>query len=280
MIKLVLADLDDTLIPFGARCASQHTLAAIHAVQDAGVYFAPCSGRPAEFLHILFDADDKAWSTAVLINGQEVRLDGHIAFQKILDYETLVELGRFALEFENTGLIVMIGGHEVAIGVTAETVAANPKVFVSNPSVLPELPAGNYVKAIMYVGGDREQVKRVCELCEKRFPMFSFIIPADFEPVIDVMPLGWSKAAGADKLRELLGITRDEVCVFGDAANDLPIFAAYPHSVAVANAAPEVIDAARYRIGACADDAVADALLDIAEAARMGRMPNFMESQA
>ena len=276
MIRLVLTDLDDTLIPFGSRCASKKALAAIHAAQDAGVHFAPCSGRPAEFLHALFDEDDEAWSTAVLVNGQEVRLDGRVAFQKTLPYDTLVELGRFALEFENTGLVVMVGGREVAIGVSEATVAAHPDVFVSNPPVLSKLPEGNYVKAILYVGGGRGQVERVCALCAERFPDLSFTTPTAGEPVIDVMPLGWSKAKGADKLRELLGITREEVCIFGDAANDLPIFAEYPHSVAVANATPEVLADARYRIGACAEDAVADALFQIAEAAHTGKLPTFM----
>ena len=37
--------------------------------------------------------------------------------------------------------------------------------------------------------------------------------------------------------------------------------------------------AARFHIGACADDAVADALLDIAKAAETGSMPAFMLSQ-
>ena len=280
MIKLVLTDLDDTLIPFGARCATKKTLAAIHDHQDAGVHFAPCSGRPAAFLDGLFDGDGRAWSTAVLVNGQEVRLDGRIAFEKTLSRQELAELADFARTFENTGLVVMVDGQEVAIGVSEETVAAHPDVFVSNPPVLPELPAGDQIKAIIYVYGGRTQVEHVCARCRERFPLFDFALPTAGEPVIDVLPKGWSKAAGANKLCELLGIAREEVCVFGDAANDLPIFAEYPHSVAVGNAEPDVLAAARYRIGTCADDAVAEALLQIAKAARTGGTPAFMEEEA
>ena len=45
MIKLVLSDMDNTLVPFGARHASPRTMEAIHAVLDAGVRFGPDTGR-------------------------------------------------------------------------------------------------------------------------------------------------------------------------------------------------------------------------------------------
>ena len=94
--------------------------------------------------------------------------------------------------------------------------------------------------------------------------------------VFDVMPRGWNKASGMAVLMEEMGITADEVCVFGDSENDMPLLAACSNSVTVANALPAAAALARYHIGACADDAVADALLDIAEAAATGEMPAFM----
>jgi hydroxymethylpyrimidine pyrophosphatase-like HAD family hydrolase len=51
---------------------------------------------------------------------------------------------------------------------------------------------------------------------------------------------------------------------------------AVPNSVAVSNASPEVARAARWHIGSSADDAVADALFQIAEAAETGELPAFM----
>jgi len=77
-------------------------------------------------------------------------------------------------------------------------------------------------------------------------------------------------------LMDEMGIAVEEVCVFGDSENDLPLLAACPNSVTVANALPAAAAVARHHIGACADDAVADALLDIAAAAATGGMPAFM----
>ena len=45
VIKLILTDLDDTLIPVGAPCASARARKAIHALLDHGIHFGPVSGR-------------------------------------------------------------------------------------------------------------------------------------------------------------------------------------------------------------------------------------------
>jgi hydroxymethylpyrimidine pyrophosphatase-like HAD family hydrolase len=73
-----------------------------------------------------------------------------------------------------------------------------------------------------------------------------------------------------------LGISLDEVCVFGDAENDLDVLQYVPNSVAMANATEAAAAAARWHIGPSADDAVAHALLDIVEASKTGGMPAFM----
>ena len=72
------------------------------------------------------------------------------------------------------------------------------------------------------------------------------------------------------------GVSPEELVVFGDSENDVPILKMVPNSVAVANAMPVAAEAARYHIGSCPDDAVADALFDIAESTRRGEMPSFM----
>ena len=70
-------------------------------------------------------------------------------------------------------------------------------------------------------------------------------------------------------LAERMGVGVDEVVVFGDADNDLPMLRAVPNSVAVAGATSEAAAAARWHIGACEDDAVAAAI----EALSRGEWP-------
>lgn len=64
---------------------------------------------------------------------------------------------------------------------------------------------------------------------------------------IEVFRAGVSKAAAVLRLKEMLGA--DRVTVYGDHLNDLPMFAVADESVAVANALPEVLEAATRVIG-------------------------------
>lgn len=74
--------------------------------------------------------------------------------------------------------------------------------------------------------------------------------PDLFDPglsYIEVFRAGVSKAAAVLRLKEMLGA--DRVTVYGDHLNDLPMFAVADESVAVANALPEVLEAATRVIG-------------------------------
>ena len=105
-----------------------------------------------------------------------------------------------------------------------------------------------------------------------------FVFPSTTAPLIDVSPHGWSKGSAVRVLAETLGITLDEVAVFGDSENDLAMIEAVPNSVAVANASEQIARVSRWHIGQSADDAVADALFDIAATARTGTLPTFMQA--
>ena len=113
-------------------------------------------------------------------------------------------------------------------------------------------------------------------MLREEFPSMDFVFPSNFAPLLDVSPHGWSKGSAVGVLARELGITLDEVATFGDSENDLSMIVAVPNSVAVANADEQIKAAARWEIGASADDAVADALFDIAVAASTGEMPSFM----
>ena len=74
-------------------------------------------------------------------------------------------------------------------------------------------------------------------------------------PWLEIMPQGVSKASAAKKLMTILGC--EKLVCFGDAVNDLPMFAVADEKYAVANAAPELKSIATALIGDHDSDAVA-----------------------
>ena len=262
--------MDNTLVPLGARGASPRTLEAIHAAMDAGVLFGPSTGRDTVELMRLFRADESCFQTGVLSNGKRVRAQGKTVSLTLIPHDGLVAIAR---ELEGTTMFLAC--------YPAESNLLNPAYAVGAPS---EEVLNRYEARVKFVGGMVDEVPDVdfvaatiaCpdgpEQMEEARRIVS-PIPGWF----DIMPQGVSKARGLHELLDATGIGIDEVVVFGDAENDLEILREVPYSVAVANATPEVAAAANYHIGACADEGVADALFDIARAAKTGEMPAFLQ---
>ena len=78
--------------------------------------------------------------------------------------------------------------------------------------------------------------------------------------LIEVLPLGISKATGVEELARPLGITAEDIVAFGDMPNDLPMIRWAGLGVAMGNAHPEVLEAADEVTAPNTDDGVARVL--------------------
>ena len=285
MIKLALTDLDDTLIKNGMPHVSEHGAAAIHAMLDEGLHFAPVSGRIPSAMGWMFDHDEALYQCAALSNGQMIYVDGELVHAEEISGDVLNEVA-VALRDEGDAALCMydvLAPDEIASGyfVTDDKqhLERIQGRFRHIPGDAPYLTEPTYIKANIWCDGTRERATEVRDMLRERFRELDFVFPSPTAPLIDIMPAGWDKGTATRFLAELLGYGLDEVATFGDSENDLAMIRAVPNSVAVANAAPEVARVARWHIGSAADDAVADALFDIARAARTGDMPAFMRDE-
>lgn len=283
MIKLVLSDMDNTLVPFGARHASPRTVEAIHDVLDAGVRFGPDTGRDYVELMRFFSMDESCFMTGVFSNGKRVRLDGEYVQTTIFDHDVLVRLDEAIRPEEGMFLVCFPADTNLfnpayGVGVTSAELA----VFEARTSfvggVVEEVPDLDFVAATIACTGGPERMDRCRAIVAEAVPEVNVVSP--IPDWFDVLPVGTSKAAGLQVLLDALHISADEVAVFGDAENDLEILGRVRHSVAVANATDEVKRVANYRVGASADEGVADALFEIARATRAGEMPAFLREAA
>lgn len=280
LIKLALTDMDNTLVPLGASGISRRTGEAIHEVLDAGVLFGPSTGRDLVELMRLFHTDEACFRTGVLSNGKRVCAAGRTVSVTLIPHEGLVRIAR-ALEGEEMFLVCYPADSNLlnpayAVGApSAEVLARYEKRVRFVGGMVDEVPDVDFIAATIACPGGEEQMERTRRIVAEKAPDLRIVSP--IPGWFDIMPQGVSKAGGLDALLEATGIAPDEVVVFGDAENDLEILRKVKYSVAVSNATPEVKAAVNYHIGACADEAVADALLEVARAARAGEMPAFLK---
>ena len=105
MIKFVLSDMDNTLIPFGNELVSQRTIDAIHACQEQGIDVGPASGRDRGELSSFFGGDASCYNTGVLVNGQRIYYLGEIVYEKTLPRDELRAVERLVAPLEGCAFI-------------------------------------------------------------------------------------------------------------------------------------------------------------------------------
>ncbi|MDK1474985.1 HAD family hydrolase [Streptomyces sp. 549] len=78
--------------------------------------------------------------------------------------------------------------------------------------------------------------------------------------IVELLPLGLSKATGLSLAARRLGVTAAETIAFGDMPNDLPMFGWAAYGVAMANAHPELLAVADETTASHDQDGIAEVL--------------------
>ncbi|WP_028263340.1 HAD-IIB family hydrolase [Atopobium fossor] len=263
MIKLILSDIDGTILPYGQKHVSANMLDAIHTALDAGIRFGPCTGRGVEWLAPLFCDDATAYATAIGTNGQSVYLDGQALVETRFTRQLLQPLVDELSDVCGAGVLVFMDGvPHVLCGDTADLMVSFPE-YAKTAIIEKTIPSTDAMtKCNVFLNGDMDATVTLCQRLNERVSGLDFDVPNP--AFLNVMVEGRNKASGIDALAHHLGITLDDVVVFGDGGNDVPMLAHVPNSVAVAGAMEQAAAAARWHTGSVDDDAVADDIRAIA----------------
>lgn len=270
MVKLVMADLDDTLIPFGADHASASAISAIHSLLDAGIHFGPVTGRVPATMERMFQNDVACYQTGAFANGQIVTVDGKTIQRVMISGEALRKVSLF-LDNMNVNAWLAVYNPEDLRDVNLvtrfpERVKANPpetwgkSVF----GIVPDVQDREYLKANIQCSCSRDQMILIRDRLRKLVSGLSFVMPSLTAKVVDVNAGEWDKGDSVRLIADYLSVSLEEVVVFGDSENDLPMIKSVPDSVAVANADNSVLQSARWKISDAKDDSVAKAIERIA----------------
>lgn len=272
LIKLILADMDGTLLPFGSRVVSERTHSAILSALDAGIAFGPASGRDYADLADAFDSDARCFSTGIMANGKKVFSSGELVFKKTLSTEALVKLDSAVRPYAGTSLWLVADVDETGKRCEQFLCAVEPgdefALDVVKDSgrdmALGDVPTNrDVITAGIFVNVSSAPTEVVRSRCKEACPELDFPSPVPF--FLDVVPAGWSKVNGLDALLGSLGVTLDEVAFIGDSENDVTLLDKVPNSYAVAGAMPEAKAAAHHLIGNAAEDSVAKLIEQIVQ---------------
>lgn len=266
-VKLILTDIDGTVLPRGRSRVSERTVAAFHAALDAGIFVGPASGRGYSWIPGFFGGDEACCATALATNGMQVYLGGRMVMEQTLAPDALEHVREIVAATPGAGLVCFDDATPLLVEGSLEVLAAHFPAYAERCRVTRALPDFPVVKANVFTGAGEPAMAELVARLNAEVPELD--VDRAMPTYSNIMPRGWNKGTAVAWVAEHLGVGLDEVVVFGDADNDLPMFAAVENSVAVAGASPEAAAAARWHVGACEDDAVAAAI----EALAAGEWP-------
>jgi Cof subfamily protein (haloacid dehalogenase superfamily) len=261
---LIASDVDGTLLDDDEKITSRTREALIAAV-DSGAQFVLATGRPPRWVHPVVDALGFA-PMAVCANGAVIYdpATDRIISARTLSADALGELAEIA-----TRVIPGAGLAVERVGISAHD-AATPQ-FVSSPGYehawlnpdntevsVEDLLSAPAVKLLIRKAGARSS-DMAAELA-KHVGLEGDITYSTNNGLVEIVPLGISKATGVDELARPLGITAEGVVAFGDMPNDVPMLGWAGLGVAMGNAHPDAVAAADEVTASNAEDGVARVL--------------------
>ncbi len=262
--------MDGTLLPFGRHEVSPRTLAAVHALRDAGIAFGPSSGRERSDLIRYFHGDGACVATGIMGNGKLVYLDGRLVYRRPLPRDQVEALAEAISTLPGAVLNFYLPldehGHGASgfgcIGITERERDDFPGEGFAN-GIFEELPEGDITTCAVILNTSIVSVDEAQAVLSAACPGLEFPLPAP--GVFDVLERGWSKVSALPILLEHLGITTDEIAYLGDSQNDLTMMAAIPHSFCMGNGSEEAKVAARWVVDSCEDDGAAQVMERLAQ---------------
>ena len=256
--KLIATDLDGTLLG-PDHLSSPRTKRAMEAVKDHGIALVGITGRGPRLLGICRDEIPLA-DYLVLAQGSHIFRLGPGSAE--LRHSAHLPAGRIAavldiLEAE-VGPLELVIEHD---GSPDSPLLANPvPTDWPFPVLLAHAERGYALAQPALKGFVRSadvHIDVVLDAARRLVPESWCMLTEAGIGYVELCPAGHDKGTGLAYVVQELGISADDVLVFGDARNDLPMFGWAGHSVAMANAHPDVVAAAKARTLSNAEDGVA-----------------------
>lgn len=260
MIKLVVSDIDGTLLPEGTDLLNPEYYEVIRQLKKKGILFVAASGRQyTSMRHVLGPIADQI--IFVSENGTNIIQDEKVQMSIFMDPAVVAEVVAYARTVPDCEIMLC----------TPDT------QYLEEPNEkLQDLLQNGYHSQVKVIDDVMEQAHQVNKMSFYREDGAGAIGPqvlARFGATLDVAVSGsvWiditepgtNKGSTVKQLQEQMGIKPEETIVFGDNCNDLSMFACARETYAVGNAHPDLIAAAKHVIPAPEQNGVLEVLKEL-----------------
>ncbi|KUI41028.1 HAD family hydrolase [Mycobacterium sp. IS-1590] len=261
---LIASDVDGTLLDDDEK-VSARTRAAVTAAVESGTEFVIATGRPPRWVQPVVDALGFA-PMAVCANGAVLYdpANDRIVSARTLSTDDLAELAEIATQaIPGAGLAVERVGNSAHDAATPQFVSSpgyehawlNPDNTEVSFEDLLSAPA---IKLLIRKAGARSS--DMAATLTDHIGHVADITYSTNNGLIEVMPVGISKATGVAEVADPLGISADAIVTFGDMPNDVPMLRWAGLGVAMGHGHPAALAAADEVTSTNNDDGVARVL--------------------
>ncbi|MDR2901404.1 MAG: Cof-type HAD-IIB family hydrolase [Treponema sp.] len=265
-IKVIVCDLDGTLLN-NQKLISPGNLRAVNAARERGIFVTICTGRIPEMTeaYIRFLGIQ---GPVIMANGAAIidTRDNSVPYRECSDNDQAAKLLEFCAERGFDHIAAAVEGcyysrnskrierftqyNSIA---QKENMKQMSLVLLDDYSVIKKL---NIYK-LLIAGLSKDQQNEV-EAYVETLPDLGHT--SSEQGLLDVGAAEVNKGNGVRNLARVMGISADEICVFGDFHNDVPMFEAAVFSVAMGNADESVKKSASYITKTNDEDGVAAAI--------------------
>lgn len=267
-IKLIAIDVDGTLVPALDTPVSPRNREAIQRAIDKGIYICLLSGRVYPSLKSRA-VETGANGPLAACNGAYVRWKGKELFTRHIHRDALL---RCAKLIQEAGIFFHVwtkdGGYCITQNFNAERYARMnasipdeykvPMQIFDDAAELAET-VGNGAFKMTILEKDIEKLALLRPALERMAGPEACVTKS--EPFnLEVMDKHVSKGVALTIMAKACGVALEETMAIGNSYNDIPMLRITQASVAMSCSDEEVLHAARYIVGTCEGDGVAEAI--------------------
>ena len=243
MIRLLLSDVDGTLVR-SDKSLSDASIAAVHALHDAGVHFAITSGRPPRGMEML--VEPLALRTPIAaFNGGLVVEPGMDVLEEHTVPAAVVPAAMEILERFELSVWMYRGADWLVCDPEGPHVEHEARTVQFEPTVVAAFEDRTGVAKLVGVSDDHDAV--VAAASTAREEIGEHVSAWRSQPYyVDITHPQANKGAVAQFLSRRYELSVDEIATIGDMPNDVLMFAHSGLSIAMGNAGEDVQKAARH----------------------------------